>query len=285
VVPVRGSRGWGRRLLYNPALERLTGPRVYVYLSKILPLMVLPVGLILLTLLPALIFLARGRRAISGGLIALAILILWVSSTPIVASALYGRLERQYPPVPLERIPASACIILLGGAVGAPVPPRTDIEFSESVDRVYKTARLYHAQKGRIVVIAGGNQPWTEPGPPEADLIRGLLAEWGVPRESVRIEGDSRNTRENAVNSEPLILQLGCKRPILVTSAAHMPRAVAAFSAVGIDVFPVSTDVRVTRRSSYSILDYLPDAQALAMTTDALREWMGQKVYRWRGWN
>lgn len=33
------------------------------------------------------------------------------------------------------------------------------------------------------------------------------------------------------------------------------------------------------------VFDYLPDAGALKMTTDALHEWMGQKVYQWRGWN
>jgi hypothetical protein len=50
-------------------------------------------------------------------------------------------------------------------------------------------------------------------------------------------------------------------------------------------VYPVSTDVHVLHDADYTVFDFLPDAHALAMTSDALREWMGQKVYEWNGWN
>jgi uncharacterized SAM-binding protein YcdF (DUF218 family) len=64
-----------------------------------------------------------------------------------------------------------------------------------------------------------------------------------------------------------------------------MQRAVASFKALGLYVYPVSTDVRVLQGSEVTLMDFVPDAHALAMTSDALREWMGQKVYEWRGWN
>jgi len=64
-----------------------------------------------------------------------------------------------------------------------------------------------------------------------------------------------------------------------------MPRAVAAFSSVGIAVTPVSTDVRVVDQSIPSLMDFVPNASALAMTTEAIREWIGQMVYSWNGWN
>jgi uncharacterized SAM-binding protein YcdF (DUF218 family) len=111
------------------------------------------------------------------------------------------------------------------------------------------------------------------------------LVEWGVPADAIHLEGRSRNTRENALNIKPMLESVGCDRSLLVTSAAHMQRALAAFMVVGVAAYPVSTDVRVSTASNYTIIDFIPDARALAMTSDAIREWMGRKVYEWKGWN
>jgi len=258
---------------------------LYVYLSKLLPLLVLPVGIVFVLGLLALVLLALGRRKTSAGFLVAALAVLWITSMPIVAGTLYGKLEQTFPPVPLASIPQGDCIVLLGGAVGPAVSPRVDIELSEAIDRVYKAAQLYLARKGRVVIVAAGNQPWAEPGPPEAELISELLVEWGVPRIAILSEGESRNTRENALNSKRLIDLLACDMTLLVTSAAHMPRSVAAFEKVGLEVYPVSTDVRVIRASALTVFDFLPNAGALSMTTDAMREWMGRKVYEFRAWN
>ena len=58
-----------------------------------------------------------------------------------------------------------------------------------------------------------------------------------------------------------------------------------AFRGAGITVTPVSTDVRVTQRDRFTALDYIPDSHALAMTSDALREWIGRAVYTFKGWD
>ena len=63
-----------------------------------------------------------------------------------------------------------------------------------------------------------------------------------------------------------------------------MKRSVAAFNRLGVEVFPVPVDVRVVEVPEYTFMDYIPGADALKMTTDAMREWMGQKVYQYRGW-
>ena len=273
------------KLRLNESFDPPPAMNLYPYLSKLLPLLILPLGFVLIAGLCALLLLVYGRRKAAIGLQSLALSTLWVCSMPMVANVLYGRLENKFPPLPLAEIPASECIVLLGGAVEPVLFPQVDINFNEAIDRVYKAAQLYRAGKTQVVIVSAGNQPWSEPGPSEAELLSELLGEWGVPAAAIRIEGQSRNTRENAVNSAPLLQQSGCKRPLLVTSAAHMPRSVAAFAALGIEVFPVSADVRVTRSSGYSVLDFLPDAEALAMTSGAVRERMGQAVYAWRGWN
>ena len=258
---------------------------MYVYLSKILPLFVMPLSVVLLLLLVALLLFRSGRNRISAGFLVLAMVVLWVASMPLVAKLLYGSIESQYPPQPLERVPAGGCVIVLGGVAGAPIPPRVDIELNEAVDRVFKTAELYRAGKAPYVIVTGGNQPWSKSGPAEAELIRDLLMQWGVPEDVIFLEGSSRNTRENAIYSQNIINAINCEQPLLVTSAAHMPRALAAFDSAGISVTPVTTDVRVVNGGLPPMTDFLPDARALAMTSDAIREWIGQWVYSMKGWN
>ncbi len=258
---------------------------MYIYLSKILPLMVLPLGAVSVLLVVALLLMIKDRRKTAAGFLTAALALLWVASMPIVAAGLYRGIEAHYPPISLADVPSSACMVLLGGVVSAPTPPRVDIELKDAIDRVYKAAQLYRAGKAPVVIVTAGNQPWMKLQQSEAELIRDLLIEWQVPEDSIVLEGNSRNTRENALFSKKIINAINCEQPLLVTSAAHMPRAVAAFKSVEVSVFPVSTDVRVVDQQGITPMDFLPDASALAMTSDALREWMGRKVYAWQGWN
>jgi len=252
---------------------------LYIYLTKILPLFVLPIGLVLELSFFALLFLLKGWRKTSAAFLGLAMLLLWVSSMPIVADTLLGKLEQDYPAVMMTEVPASECIVVLGGAVEPVLPPRVDINMHEAVDRVRKAAQLYHAGRGRVIIASGGNLPWSPFVESEAESIKTLLLEWGVPAAAIVLEGESRNTRENALNSFALLEEYGCETPLLVTSAAHMKRSVAVFERLGITVFPVSADVRVIKNPNLTVLDFLPDAEALKQTSDAIREWMGQKVY------
>ena len=258
---------------------------MYVYLSKILPVFVMPLSVVFTLAVLALIFLRYNKRRTAAGILVLAIGVLAVASMPFVAGMMYRSIESQYPPVVFEEVPEGGCAIVLGGAMGAPISPRVTPEFNEAIDRVYLTAKLYQAGKAPIVIVTGGNQPWSESKTAEADLIRDVLMEWGVPKDAIFLEGSSRNTRENALYTKNIINATSCESPLLVTSAAHMPRAVAAFGSVGIAVTPVSTDVRVVDQSVPSLMDFVPNAGALAMTTEAIREWIGQKVYSWNGWN
>lgn len=258
---------------------------MYIYLSKILPLFVMPLSVVITLGLLALMLLRYNKHKTAAGFLALAMAVLAVSSMPFVAGMLYRSMESHYPPRSMADIPTGGCVIVLGGAIGAPIAPRVTHEFNESIDRVYLTAKLYRAGKAPNVIVTGGNQPWSESKTAEADLIRDVLMEWGVPKDAIFLEGSSRNTRENALYSKNILDAISCESPLLVTSAAHMPRAVAAFNSVGVSVTPVSSDVRVVEQSIPAIMDFVPNAAALAMTSEAIRELVGRKVYSWSGWN
>jgi uncharacterized SAM-binding protein YcdF (DUF218 family) len=245
----------------------------------------MPLGVVFFLLLLALVLLRKNKLRTAAGLLVLGLAVLWTASTPFVAGQIYRHIESRFPPTPMTDIPALGCMIVLGGTLGAALPPRIDVEMNEAVDRIYKTAALYRAGKAPAVIVTGGNQPWSESMVAEADLIRDLLMEWGVPKDAIFLEGSSRNTRENALYSKNILNAINCDNALLITSAAHMPRAVAAFHSVGVNVTPVSTDVRVVNDGMPALADFLPNAGALAMTSDGLREWIGQKVYAWQGWN
>ena len=247
--------------------------------------MVLPIGLVIELSLIALLFLWKDCKKTSATFLVSAMLVLWAASMPFVAHALLGELEQDYPAEMMTEIPARQCIVVLGGTLEPVLPPRIDIDMHAGVDRVRKAAQLYRAGRGRMIIVTGGNQPWSPFTEPEADSMETLLLEWGVPAEAIVLEGESRNTRENAIYSIELMQRLDCGEPLLVTSAAHMKRSVAVFEKLGVTVYPVSADVRVVRNPKLTLLDFLPDADALNMTTDAVREWIGQKVYRAQGWS
>ena len=258
---------------------------MYIYLSKILPLLILPIGLVFELILLAFLLVLAGKKKSTAFFLCLAMALLWGASMPYVADTLMRELEQDYPAVMMSEIPRSRCAVLLGGAVEPVRPPRVDIDLLAGADRIRKAAQLYHAGLAQVVIVSGGNQPWSPFEDSEADSVKTLLLEYGLPAAAIYLEKDSRNTRENAFFTIELIEELDCGVPLLVTSAAHMKRAAGAFERLRVEVYPVSTDIRVVERPGLTVFDFLPDAEALLMTNDAMREWMGQWVYKLNEWN
>lgn len=252
-------------------------------LSKILSrFFVFPLGLgIGLGILAALmVWLGRRRLALSAGLLGVGIL--WTASTPAFSLLLRSPLETAYPPVRAEAAPVADAIVVLGGAVG-PLDPTFGPDLKSAADRVLHGARLYRAGKANWVVAVGGTFDASGLLGPEADAMAALLKEWGVPDSAIVREGQSLNTRQNALRTKPILDALQAREVLLVTSALHMRRAVAAFRMAGIAVIPSATDFETLVRSA-SATDWLPDADALWGTTRAIKEYVGFLVYRMRGW-
>jgi uncharacterized SAM-binding protein YcdF (DUF218 family) len=99
----------------------------------------------------------------------------------------------------MAKTPTAEVAIVLGGAVGQPLPPRVEAGLSETSDRVLHAARLYKAGKIKRILVTAGNIPWVSSVKPEAELIKDLLVEWGVPSEAIERASQSRNTHENAL--------------------------------------------------------------------------------------
>lgn len=251
-----------------------------LFLSKLVPVFAYPLGLAILLGVFALVRATRVGRAT----LALALLLLWAASMPVSSNWLLGQLEAEYPPVPIESLPHADVAIVLGGSLGQPLPPRITSDLSDAGDRILYAARLFRAGKVSHILVSGGNLPWLAAVKPESQLVSDLLVEFGVPRDAIVQDADSRNTHENAVNSDAIMHAQAWKSALLVTSGAHMPRALATFRRVGLSVVPAATDIRVVYPLYSSPLDFLPDPDALAQTTEAIKEWIGLAIYRARHW-
>jgi uncharacterized SAM-binding protein YcdF (DUF218 family) len=253
-------------------------------LSKVLTQLALPLGVGILLILAGGLALVFGRKSVGAGLSLVGALWIWVWATPVFSDWVRGLLEGQYAPVAIESLPTAGAVVVLGGGVQGRAVPRLFPNLSSSADRVWHAARLYHGEKAPLLVVSGGRQPWDEGQGPEAVAMLEFLTDLGVPEDRILLEGRSRNTYDNARETGELLAERGIERLILVTSAMHMPRAAATFRAAGMNVVPAPTDYEVTAQQGRTLLDFLPDAEALEGSSRAFREYLGLWVYRQRGW-
>lgn len=258
------------------------------FLSKLLPLFVYPLGLSSLLMVVALFSLWKRPRLASGA-IALSFFILFFTSNPNVSNKLVKTLEQQYlPPNPM---PTADAIVVLGGATASALEPRPWVEVSEAGDRILYGARLYTQGRAPKLLLTGGRVSWRGgSGGSEADDMKQIAMAMNVPAEDILLEGESLNTRQNAVNTQAILQAESIDTVLLVTSAIHMPRSVAIFKKLGINVTPAPTDylspTEVTGPTTIEgrILSLLPDAEAQNRFTRALKEYIGFVIYRLRGW-
>ena len=249
-------------------------------LAKFAGWLLSPLSVALLGGLLALLLVWLGRRRLGLALAALCLAMLWLFSTPWLAGTLAEHLESQYPPVAVEATPSADAILVLGGAVVAANPPlQPHLSLKNAADRVWHAGALYRAGKARWVLLSGGNQPGYEDQPPEAQAMREMLRVLGVPDDAMRLEGRSRNTRENAAFSRDLVQAVRARRVLLVTSAMHMPRALAtfraAFAGTGVAFLPASTDADALGDELDPLGQWLPDARSLEWCSRAIKEVLG----------
>lgn len=262
------------------------------FLSKLLPLFIYPLGLSSLLMAIGLVLLWRRPKRASGA-IALALFILFFSSNPLVSQKLVSTLEWQYlPPNPM---PTADAIVVLGGCTVPASAPRPWVEVSDRGDRILYAARLYSQKRAPKLILSGGRVTWRsgdKDSPSEADDMKEFALAMNVPAKDIVLEGTSLNTRENAVNVQKILKEQSIDTVLLVTSAMHMPRSVAIFKKLGINVIPAPTDyyVPTDRHRAINatvegrILSLLPDASAQRNFTSALKEYVGFVFYRLRGW-
>ena len=174
-------------------------------------------------------------------------------------------------------------IVVLGGAIAAAVSPdRSVASLNRDGDRLTAFATLARAYPSAKLVFAGG-PPAPKPGVlAEAEASKALLDGLGLAPARVLYDDQSRTTWENAVNALALAQPKLGEAWVLVTSASHMPRAVAAFRGAGWPpVLPWPVAYRTTRAGWPAPLQ--PVGTRLSALDLAAHEWAGLAAYRVQG--
>ncbi len=226
-----------------------------------LQLFLLPSVLIAVFFLLGAFFLFLKKKGIGRFLIILGFLFYYLFSSSLISDFILLPLEKDYSPLKEEDMgEANKLVLLLGGR-------------ESDILRGSEVLRISHITGNDIDVIVSGTDP-LNPKSEEASAVRNFFISRGLPAENIIIEGNSRNTWENARNVKEVV---GEESFFLVTSAYHMKRAFKEFEKIGANPIPAPTDFK--RKGEYNLFDFFPAPQNLKKSDLATREHFGMIYY------
>jgi uncharacterized SAM-binding protein YcdF (DUF218 family) len=229
------------------------------------------------TLLLALAGLLLARRWRTGGpvLTAAAIVLTLALSTEGMALLLARHLQPPVTAAQPQDLKQVQAIVVLGGGVSLETPEYGAPQPSEaSLLRLRYGARLARLT-GKPLAFAGGIGWAAGHEVTEAAVARRMLQEdYSLPLRW--LDDRSRDTAENAQRMAQTAGREGVRRIALVTSAVHMPRAVAAFRRAGFEVVAAPTDF--PNASRQPLLQWLPSTDGIALSRAVLRESLARLV-------
>jgi len=246
-----------------------------LFLNKLLPMFVLPLGWVF-------IFLVVGLFRRKRWPVIVATVLLYVCSTGIVSGSLIRALESGYPPVSLDRAEKADAIVVLSGMFGAASPPGCQgclPNLNESNERLEGGIQLWQRHKAAYLVFTGGRIPWEAQAEVEGASAKRVAEARGVPADKILITTEVGNTEDESRAAAAMMRERGWSKIILVTSSWHMRRAGRLFHKAGVDFVPFPVDFQTDAHSSLTLLDFLPAARALDKTEQALRELYGIAFY------
>lgn len=251
---------------------------MFFILSKFLGFISLPSNLLIeIGIIGVLLLFTQYRRLAS-----------WLVVTSIVLTAVVGwsplgnililPLEQRFPPWNSSHGPPDG-LVVLGGAVTPDVSAaRGAVALNEAAERMTAAAELARRYPKVRIIYSGGSNSVLADRIPEAPFAVQELEALGVAHDRITAEEQSRNTIENAVFSRLLAQPKPGERWLLITSAYHMPRAMAAFRAAGFSVEAYPVDWR-TRGPIDAGRPFAALSEGLRRTDEAAHEWIGLLGY------
>ena len=259
---------------------------MFYFLSKTAGYFLTPAGLLLATLIGALVVKRFRRRLLISALVLYYLL---------GNSFLVDELARVWEASPVTNLPpprstSRVAVVLTGGTVNAslPVLPARPM-LAGQADRLGQALYLYKTGQVGKILISGGSTSLFFLGSEtmhEGQEAMAFLHLAGVPTADLLWETRSRNTHENALFSANVLRnRFHTSECILVTSAFHMRRAEACFRNVGIHPLPFpAAFIQQPRRSAGFTDLFLPHEQTLAESLLLIRELFGYVTYKLAGY-
>ena len=255
-------------------------------MTKIAGALLMPLTLVFLAAAGGLALLFTRRWRWGRGLLIGALAALFFFSWTPTARLLIAPLESHYPPLlePAALDEEIGYVVVLGGGHRAdPSLPVTAQLNPSATIRMLEGVRIHRALPESTLIFSGGSvfQPVAN-----AEVMRRVAEAVGVDTSRVVLHDTPRNTVEEARAVQRRVEAAGGGRVVLVTSASHMPRAVALFRGQGLDPIPAPTQHRVRESAGEGFLfgGWRPSANALRISELAWHEYLGLAWARLRGW-
>lgn len=242
-----------------------------IYLHKILPVFLSPLVLVLALLAVAV---WTRRRA----WIIVAMVLLYLMSTPLISEALFQRVEEKAHRLSPSDVPAADAIVALSAGMAWVKTTKGYVAEWPTPGRFWGGIELLNAGRAPILVFTGGKLPWQRGDETEGEVLKRHAELVQIPPEQIFVSEKAENTEQEARGVRNLLAPTQNKI-ILVTSAFHMRRAKNIFEQLGFEVFPYPVNIR-TLAEDITVMSFLPDPRALYATHTALHELLGRLYYQ-----
>jgi uncharacterized SAM-binding protein YcdF (DUF218 family) len=233
-------------------------------------------------------------------------LTLFISSMPVTAYWLSQQVEQ---PV-AEEIRATAgqtapvMVVLAQGTTLPAIPPRTQIELTETGDRLRYASDIFFRTGGPVMIVTGdrrNNVQGSGDLAQETNEAVSVLTSLGVPPGSIIARNNTGSIKASADAVRSVLTDerqglTGVRSIIVVGSALQMQRAAATFEKTlgdlgeGVRIIPRATDFYTVQeegdfRHKYRVPeDLIPSERAMTQTGDLIQEYLTQIYYLLRGW-
>ncbi|MDT5295219.1 MAG: hypothetical protein QOJ76_2099, partial [Acidobacteriota bacterium] len=169
-------------------------------------------------------------------------------------------------------------IVVIGGGSSADEGLPTAARLSEaSLERLVEGVRLQRQLQGSRLLLSGGSVYGSGS---DAETMQALALELGVEPGALALDRDSPDTESQA---QAVKSQLGGEEFFLVTSASHMPRAVALFRKAGTNPLPAPTHFLSQESHGHSPADFFPGTSGLRKAETSVYEYLGIAWAKLRG--
>lgn len=247
---------------------------MYLFIKSVVAFIVYPFYLYLWILLTGLLFLwFSQRKKIGKILITAGFVFLLLFSVSFIPDYVLQHIEQQYPKYPLDEnnkqtLPNINYIVVLAGShiLDQRLPITSQFSYDGLV-RLIEGIRLHKTAPGTKLILSGGigNDPVSD-----AELMSDLAISLGISENEIILENKSMNTFEEALFIKPIVKD---EKFLLVTSALHMPRAMALFKKMGMDPIPAPTGHLVKQKKTKDL--FIPHPINLVRNELAIYELLG----------
>ncbi len=241
-------------------------------LKKIISIFIMPINLVFILLILALIYFKK-RPKVSFKYLISAVVLLLLSSMPIVSNNLMASIEDNYEAFTRSSKPVDYIVILGNGHSSNDALPVTSQLKVASLQRLVEALRIYKIHPEARIITSGfaGNDPVSN-----AEKMKQSLVLLGVSEQKIITENFPKDTEEEALLISPRVQG---SNVVLITNADHMPRSMKYFQLQG--VFPIAAPTGYWVRGLNNITswrDYTPSSKKLEQTTVLWYESLGRFV-------